>query len=228
MRVPRVKICGIARAEDALAAIDFGADALGFLVGLRYPRADQLDVETARELVLRLPPFVNSVLVTHLDAEADVAELCRRVGAQVVQLHGEFPVAEIPALRAAFPHLKVVKAVHSEDADSVEAAREAAEHADAVLLDTREGEHIGGTGKTHDWSLSRRIRERLGDFPVILAGGLTPDNVAAGIRFVGPYGVDVNSGVQQRPGRKNPELVRRFIEAAKQASDESEAIRRAL
>ncbi|MEM7482910.1 MAG: phosphoribosylanthranilate isomerase [Acidobacteriota bacterium] len=216
----RVKICGIATLEDASIALGYGADALGFLVGLHYETPDRLTADRARYLVSELPPFVTSVLVTHLTDLADVRDLCARVGVSSVQLHGDFPIRDIPNLRSALPHLKIIKAVHSDDRESYEAAMKASYAADAILLDTRVGERIGGTGKTHDWDRSRRIREALEGFPVILAGGLGPDNVESAIERVQPFGVDVNTGVQGKPGRKDPDRVRRFIARAKQLRTE--------
>jgi phosphoribosylanthranilate isomerase len=113
------------------------------------------------------------------------------------------------------PAVKIVTTVHVIDASSVAAAIEAAVHADAVLLDTRTSTRIGGTGVTHDWSISRRIRDAIWPRPTILAGGLTPDNVAAAIARVAPYAVDVNSGVSLRRGVKSPERMARFIAAVR-------------
>ena len=214
--VTRVKICGIASLADASAAVAAGADALGFLVGLDYPTADELSAEQASELVTALPPFVTPVLVTHRVGLEQVVALCRLVNPHAVQLHGAFPLAEIPALRAELPHLKVIKAVHPMDDDGLDSALAAEPVVDAVVLDSKTGQRIGGTGMTHDWRRSRAIRDRL-RVPVILAGGLNPDNVAAAVEQVQPFGVDVNTGVCEAPGRKSADKLRRFIGDARQA-----------
>lgn len=214
-RVPRVKICGITNSDDAQAAIYSGADALGFLVGLLYPSPDQLTPERARELVAALPPFVNSVLVTHQSDLEVVLSLVAAVAPHDLQLHGAFSIADIPRIRARFPHLKIVKAVHVEGEGAIETARRVAPHVDGVLLDSRTPSRLGGTGVTHDWTISRRIRDSLPGTPVILAGGLRPENVIASIETVQPYGVDVNSGVCSQPGRKSRELLQRFLDRAK-------------
>lgn len=215
MHIPRVKICGITNTQDAQAAISFGADALGFLVGLHYPTADQLTAARARELVVALPPFVNSVLVTHQSDLEVVSGLVEAVAPHVVQLHGAFSSADIPRLRERFPFLKILKAVHVDGEGAIDASRQVAPHVDGILLDSRSATRIGGTGMTHDWSISRRIREVNPGTAVILAGGLNPGNVAAAIEAVHPYGVDVNTGVCAEPGRKSLELLRRFLDRAK-------------
>lgn len=216
--IPRVKICGITNPEDAAVALGLGADALGFLVGLNYATDDQLTPATARALVVQLPPFISPVLVTHRSDPAEVAELVAEVAPHVVQLHGPFDLAALPALRGRFPHLKIVKAVHVESEAAVDQARAVAPHVDGVLLDTKTATRLGGTGRPHDWSISRRVREALADTPVILAGGLNSDNVALAIERVQPFGVDVNSGVCVRPGKKSPELLRRFLQEAKRTA----------
>jgi phosphoribosylanthranilate isomerase len=111
--------------------------------------------------------------------------------------------------------MAIIKAVHVEGEDSIEVARQAAPYADAILLDTRTEARLGGTGLTHDWAISRRIRDAVAATPVILAGGLTPGNVTGAIRQVRPYAVDVNSGVSLQRGRKSPALVEAFVRAAR-------------
>lgn len=213
--VVRIKICGITTLADARVAIQAGADALGFLVDLLYPSEDELAPEAAAEIVAALPPFVSPTLVTHAVEPARVRELVRAVHPHVLQLHGAFALEEIPPFRADFPHLKVIKAVHVEGTEAIERARRAAQYADAVLLDTKTATRLGGTGLTHDWEISRRIREALGERPVILAGGLNPDNVAAAIEQVRPWAVDVNSGVSARRGVKSAAAVQSFVRCAR-------------
>jgi phosphoribosylanthranilate isomerase len=220
LHVPRVKICGNTSREEVGFAIARGVDALGFLVGLLYPSDDELSPTRAAEMIGSLPPFVTGVLVTHWSNLDEVRDLCRTVHPAAVQLHGDFGLEEIPSLRAAFPYLRIIKVIHVEDGAAVEAARRAAHFADAVLLDTRTETRLGGTGVVHDWSISRRIRDALGDTPVILAGGLTPENVATAIASVRPYGVDVNSGVSLARGKKDRRAVEEFIRIAKAATFE--------
>ena len=210
----RVKICGIRRVEDALAAVEAGADAVGCLVGLDYAAPDSIDPATARGIFAALPPFVARVLVTHRTGLAEVTALVRESGATVVQLHGEFPTVAIPALHEALPYTAIVKSVHVKGDDTIAAALAAARAADAILLDTIARGRIGGTGTTHDWSISARITAA-SPKPVILAGGLNPENVAEAIAKVRPFAVDVNSGTRGADGWKDHAKIRAFIAAAR-------------
>jgi phosphoribosylanthranilate isomerase len=210
----RVKICGVKRVEDARAAVAAGADAVGCLVGLNYTTPDGVDPAAARAIFESVPPFVARVLVTHRTGLAEVTALMRESGATVAQLHGEFPTVAISALREALPFATIVKSVHVTGEDSIAAAVAASRVADAVLLDTKARGRIGGTGKTHDWSISARIAAASSK-PVILAGGLTPENVALAIAQVRPYAVDVNSGTTGTDGFKDHAKIIAFIAAAR-------------
>ncbi len=194
-----------------------GADALGFLVGLLEPNPDQITAEEAAEIIAELPPCVSSVLVTQQTNPHGVADLCRRARASAVQLHGGFAPERIPELRREVPTLVVIQVIHVAGLDAKEAAQQAAHFADAILLDSpRRGETRGGTGRTHDWNLSRNIVQACSK-PVILAGGLTPENVELAIRTVGPSAVDVHSGVEDGQGNKSKDKLLRFVARARQA-----------
>jgi phosphoribosylanthranilate isomerase len=216
----RVKICGIRNAEEARIAVDSGADALGFLCGLDYPTYDQVDAAAARQIIAALPPFVSSVLVTHRTELAWVAEACREAGCNTIQLHGAFALEDIPALREQAPYLRIIKAVHVVDRSAIAQAVAAARWADAVLLDSRTATRLGGTGVTHDWSISAEIVKETPK-PVILAGGLNPENVQRAIETVHPFAVDVNSGVENADGSKSAEKVAALIRRAKGTFDRS-------
>jgi len=209
----RVKICGVCRVEDALAAAEAGVNAVGCLVALDRPSPDQVTAETARAVFSVLPPFIARVLVTHKTVMGDVAELVRASAATAVQLHGDFPLVAIPALREAVPFASLIKCVHVTGDEAIAAAQAAARVADAILLDTKVRGRIGGTGKTHDWSISARIVESVSK-PVILAGGLNPDNVRDAIARVRPFGVDANSGTRGAPGTKDHAKMRAFVMSA--------------
>jgi phosphoribosylanthranilate isomerase len=212
----RVKICGMRRVQDAEAAVLAGADAVGCLVGLDYATPDRVDPAAARVIFEALPPFVARVLVTHRTGLAEVTALMRESGATVAQLHGEFPTVAISALREALPYATIVKSVHVTGEDAIAAALSAARVADAILLDTKTRGRIGGTGKTHDWSISARIAAE-SPKPVLLAGGLTPENVAEAIERVRPFAVDVNSGTRGADGFKDHAKMRAFVAAARSA-----------
>lgn len=209
-----VKVCGMDLIDDARAAAAAGADAIGCLVGLDYPTPDQVDPAVARAIFASVPPTTLRVVVTHRTRVAEVVELSESTGATAVQLHGAFPLRSMSELRRALPHVQVVKAAHVVDDASIDEALRAAEAADAVLLDSRAGDRIGGTGTVHDWSISARI-VALSPKPVILAGGLTPENVADAIARVRPFGVDVNSGTRGAAGGKSHDRIRAFVAAAK-------------
>ncbi len=201
----KVKICGITNLEDALFAAEAGADALGFIFYAKSPRC--IVPDRAREIILRLPPFVAKVGV-FVNKELDrVRELMAHCGLDYAQLHGDEPPEQVAALAP-----RVIKAVRVRSAADVE--RLAEYQAVAYLLDTYHPTKHGGTGEAFDWELAVEAKSH---GPVILAGGLTPQNVAAAIERVHPYAVDVSSGVEAAPGIKDRHKVRRFIMAAKGA-----------
>jgi phosphoribosylanthranilate isomerase len=200
----KVKICGITRTQDALAAAELGADALGFNFWPRSKR--RVEVEKAAEIASELPPFVLRVGVFVNQPRAEVVRIASRTGMQAVQLHGD----ESPQFCSGFP-LPVIKAVRVEGPRTL-AGLDAYTVA-AFLLDSPSPGY-GGSGVPFDWDLVGEIGE---DRPIILAGGLTPTNVAAAVRKVKPYAVDVAGGVESRPGIKDHRKLARFIRAAKQA-----------
>ncbi|MFQ5823508.1 MAG: phosphoribosylanthranilate isomerase [bacterium] len=212
----KVKICGITHIDDALIAVKYGADALGFLIGLDYPTEDTVAKEFAREVIAELPPFVSSVLVTHKTDLSTITNLCTFIRCTTVQLHGPVKPNDIRRIRAGIGAVKLIKAVHVINIEAIQKALNFAEYVDAILLDTNKGDRIGGTGITHDWSISREIVDAV-SVPVILAGGLNSKNVAEAIKIVKPYGVDVNTGVDDGVGnpRKNPKKLKDFIFEAK-------------
>jgi len=209
-----VKLCGIRSRSDLAVALNAGADALGFIVGVRHRTEDELTPTAAAQLVGLLPPFVGSVMVTHLQQAAPILELIRQVGATTLQLQDGIAPQELRAIRTAQPGVKLIQAIHVGDGDAANQAIAAAIAAeplvDALLLDSRTADRIGGTGQTHDWSVSRRIVERIGK-PVILAGGLRPENLRAALETVRPAAVDVNSGIEDATGAKDPQRAEAFV-----------------
>ena len=199
---PKVKICGLTSPEDALFAAEAGADALGFVFYEGSPR--HVFPETVREIVSALPPFITTVGVFVNAPPAEIREVLTLTGLDVVQLHGDEP----PEESSLFP--RVIKAFRVRDVTVLEEIRRF--RASAYLLDTYDPDVPGGTGKSFNWEIAREAA-RFG--PVILAGGLTPGNVAEAVRTARPYAVDVSSGVEAEKGKKDPEKVRLFIERAK-------------
>lgn len=213
----RVKICGIKTQEDAHAATAAGADELGFHVELEGGRSP-LAPERAAEMIAALSSTVSSVMVTSVVEPGRLIKLAKTTGANVLQLYGDATPEQIRAVKVALPSIKVWKVLNVSDESSVTRAKEYEGAADAIALDTlnKTTGVSGGTGEMHDWSISKRIVESV-SVPVILAGGLNPDNVAEAIKTVKPHGVDVNSGVSNPDGSKGIGKVEAFIEAAKSA-----------
>jgi phosphoribosylanthranilate isomerase len=204
----KIKICGITNIEDALASVEAGAEMLGFNFYRRSPR--YIEPSAARRIVEQLPAGVLSVGVfVNEEGPEAVLRVASEAGVGAAQLHG----AETPEFCAALGELETIKALRVGEDFEVESV--AAFPVGAVLLDAYVRGEWGGTGRTFDWGLARRARELTPR--LILAGGLTPENVAAAVRAVGPFAVDACSGVEVAPGRKSPALVRRFVEAARAA-----------
>src|ERR1051326_775060 len=213
----RVKICGISNVKDALDAIGYGADAVGFLVGqVHFSTGVFLTPQQAAAIVTQLPPFCSSVLVTHLSRPEDVVSAARIAKVNTIQLHGDTEAREAIQIKQQLPYAKTYKVIRVFHESAIAEAQKYARAVDGIVLDTalKETGQIGGTGKTHDWAISRRVAESV-PIPVILAGGLNPDNVAEAIKTVRPYAVDVNSGVSNPTRGKDPRKVKAFIECAK-------------
>jgi phosphoribosylanthranilate isomerase len=208
-----VKICGLSSYEEARLALDCGATALGFLAGLKYTVADQVSRQAAADIVKKLPA-TETVLVTHITDPHEAATLARSIGVSAIQVHDDMTPSGVAELGRLVPALRLIKAVHVTGPEAVDVATTYAQVAHALLLDSRTADRLGGTGRTHDWSISRRIVEAVAPLPVYLAGGLNADNVPDAIAAVGPAGVDVNSGVEYPDGRKDPEKLRLFVTRA--------------
>ncbi len=203
----KVKICGITSVSDALAAAEAGADLIGLMFYERSPRSVSLD--RAAEIAAALPPFVARVGVFVNPTEAVVEEAIACCGLNMLQFHGDEP----PEFCTRFGVMSM-KAFRIRDAESLQALPNYA--TDAWLLDAFTPGQLGGTGERFNWNLAVEA----GKFgrPILLAGGLTPENVAEAIRCARPFGVDVSSGVESSPGKKDAAKVRAFIAAAKAAS----------
>jgi phosphoribosylanthranilate isomerase len=201
----RTKICGITNASDRDAAVAAGADALGFIVDVSVDTPREVETERARRLVETTPPFVTSVVVTMPDSLAETEELLAETGADAVQVHGEFAPGELETL-GEHAQCSVFKVVE----DSVEMAERYDGAVDALVVDTVTEGGGGGSGETHDWERSRSIVETA-TAPVVLAGGLTPDNVGRALEAVRPYAVDVATGVEASGGKKDHGAVRAFV-----------------
>lgn len=201
-----VKVCGITRLEDARAALACGAQALGFVF---YPPSGRyVTVEQAAAIVRELPPYVVTVGVFVNESAAHMNAVCAEARLDRVQLHGEEPHETLAALDR--PGYRAFRVRGAADREAVEAAPDA-----TLLLDTFRAGEYGGTGRTFDWEWARGLGRRR---RIVLAGGLTPDNVREAVRTVQPAAVDVSSAVEAAPGRKDPEKLAAFFAALAGAS----------
>jgi phosphoribosylanthranilate isomerase len=209
----RVKVCGITSREDLQVAVEAGADAVGLLVDVPVDSPREITLERASRLAAATPPFVTTVLVTMPETPEEAVELAETVTPDAVQVHGELGTGDLAYLTASV-EARVLKTVSGTEPKR---AHRYDEVADALLVDSVDDEGAGGTGRTHDWGRTADVAADL-DSPVVLAGGLTPENVADAVRAVDPFAVDVASGVEASGGEKDPDAIAEFVENAKRAS----------
>ena len=208
----RVKVCGITRKEDLLAASEAGADAVGFVVGVASsPR--NLSLAEAERLIRQVPPFIKSVLVT-VPRSIDEFSDYEKINPDAIQIHGE-NLQVLDAVRLKLPNTILIGAINTQFTVDLDLALKTTKLFDAILLDSYSKGQYGGTGIIHDWKLSKQIRQLIQPKPLILAGGLNSKNVAKAVEIVEPYGVDVSSGVEQKPGIKSYRKIVEFIKNAK-------------
>jgi phosphoribosylanthranilate isomerase len=211
---PRVKICCIASIEEAWMAIDAGANAIG-LVSAMPSGPGPIPEDLIAEIAAIVPPGVSSFLLTCLQDATSIIDQQRRLGVNTIQICDRLTSGSYQEIHAALPGIKLVQVIHVTGPESVDEAIAVAPHVDAILLDSGSQslaiKELGGTGRTHDWSLSRKIREAIA-VPLFLAGGLNPGNVAAAIREVQPFGIDVCSGLRTE-GHLDPQKLADFIRA---------------
>lgn len=211
--IPRVKVCGITSVEDALVAVEAGADAIGLVFYPPSPRYVSTDI--AKKISLAVGPFITVVGLFVNESKPSIENIIRSVGLHVLQFHGD----EAPNFCDAFhrPYMKVIRM----KADiKIEQVIKSYPNASGILLDAYRKGVPGGTGETFDWNrvpVRQPVKkpDKQGLPPIILAGGLTPNNIAAAVATTRPYGVDVSGGVEVSPGKKDPQKVADFIKNAK-------------
>jgi len=201
----KIKICGITNLEDARCAVEAGADALGFVFYEKSPR--YVAEETVRYIVAALPPFITTVGLFVNSAPGKIRQTMVTTGLSSIQLHGDESAQD-----CSFPPYRVIKAVRVKNTASLVGIDQY--EVSALLLDAWSDGQYGGTGESFDWTLAKQLT---GQLPLILAGGLHPGNVAMAIRQINPYAVDVSSGVEKRPGRKDHDKIRKFIQQVREA-----------
>ncbi len=215
-----IQIAGIHDLTEANLLLSHGVDWLGLPLRLAH-HAEDLTEEAAARIIRTIPHPGAAILITYLTDAAEIGAFCQQLGVSKVQLHNEASVETLRALKSFAPDLFVIKSlvVRGDNAGALaENVSLFAPYVDGFITDTYDAETgaTGATGKTHDWRISRRLVE-ISPKPVILAGGLTPDNVAAAIARVKPAGVDAHTGVEGPSGRKDSKLVQAFVMEARQA-----------
>jgi len=219
-RIPVVQIAGVKDAAEARLLVECGVDGIGFPLRLPVHAPDLGEAEAAK-VIRELPSTARAVLITYLSDASEIAALADALGVRIVQLHGDVAPGALARLRDADPELAIVKSlvVGRSPLPALEAEMERLSPlVDAFITDTFDPATgaSGATGRTHDWNISRRLVE-ISRRPVLLAGGLAPDNVAEAIRRVRPAGVDAHTGVEDASGRKSGEKVARFVAEARRA-----------
>lgn len=214
INAPRVKICCISSREEAALAVKYGAAALG-LVGQMPSGPGVIDDDLIFEIAVSVPPPISTFLLTSETSVEAIIAHHQKVHTSTIQLVDELDNQDYQSLRRALPSVKLVQVIHVLNERSVDEAIEIAEHVDAILLDSGNPnlttKVLGGTGKTHNWELSRKIREQI-KIPLFLAGGLNKDNVKQAIDFVQPFGVDLCSGVRSN-GKLDEQKLAAFFKA---------------
>lgn len=211
---PRIKICCIASVEEAWMAIDAGANAIG-LVSAMPSGPGPITEDLIAEIAAIVPPGVSSFLLTCLQDAESIIDQQRRLRVNTIQICDRLTSGSYKEIHDALPGIKLVQVIHVTGPESVDEAIAVAPHVDAILLDSGNQslaiKELGGTGRTHDWTLSRKIREAI-EVPLFLAGGLDEANVAAAIREVRPFGIDVCSRLRTE-GALDPQKLNEFIYA---------------
>jgi phosphoribosylanthranilate isomerase len=217
-----IKICGITNLEDALTAVDAGADALGFVFYEKSPR--KIDPEVARRVIAQLPPGIEKIGVMVNDPVHRIQDLVQQVGLTAVQVHvnsgGSGRMQDLLWMNQSATGTKIIPALPADDLgnEGLFPLGSGKKKFYALMLDSGTSAAPGGTGRTFDWRKARAMVQFLSvNLPVIVAGGLTPLNVGEAIELFQPWGVDVASGVEARLGKKDPEKVRAFIAAVRSA-----------
>lgn len=218
---PRIKICCISSIQEAMLAIDCGASALG-LVSAMPSGPGVIDESLVADIAATVPPPISTFLLTSEQDPDVIIQQQRRCCTNTVQLCDRIETVAYPRLRQALPGIKLVQVIHVQDRDAISEARLISQHVDAILLDSGnqnlEVKELGGTGRVHDWQISRQIREKI-DVPLFLAGGLKPENVREAIERVEPFGLDLCSGVRT-DDRLDENKLRSFFRAVRETTEQ--------
>jgi len=208
----KVKICGITNKEDAHLVVDSGADMLGMIVDVPVETPRKISIDEAEEISKEIGDAIDIVVVLCPRSVEEVETVVRKIEPFGVQMHGFESETFLKSVREAVPDVKLIKTVHVDERGTIHGVMPEEGFVDFILLDTFSAQ-IGGTGKKHSWDKSREIVEHSA-IPVILSGGLKPENVGEAIKAVNPYGVDVASGVESSGGQKSKEKIFQFVRSA--------------
>lgn len=212
-----VKICGLRSVIDACYCVKYGANAIGVIVGAVHKTEDELTAHDASKIFKKITaPDVYKVMVTHIENADEVLKLAVLSECNTIQLHSCMPVGEMEKVRKSFDGT-LIGIAHGNMSNLFERVETLVKSGvvDMILIDTRTADRVGGTGLTHDWRLTAAVRQKYPDTKIILAGGVTPENVEKAIEVVRPFGVDVNSGVKDARGNKDVDKVIKFISYAR-------------
>lgn len=212
--IPRIKVCCISSIEEARIAIESGTSALG-MVGSMPSGPGIISDELIFQITKTIPPPIATFLLTSETAAANIINHHRRTQTSTIQFVDAITAETYKELRSALPGIKLVQVIHILNEQSIDKAIEISEHVDAILLDSGNPNllvrELGGTGRTHNWKLSRTIRDSI-KVPIFLAGGLNPENIKQALEEVQPFGIDLCSGVRTN-GALNREKLNRFVKA---------------
>ena len=211
-----VKICANKSIHDAKMCIEAGADIAGILVGQAHSSEDFVDPVTASKIAQYCKGKIEVAVVTHLKDAKSIVNICRTVGNSVLQLHSDIDENEVEKIVGALPQMKLIRLVQVTPEGEILTDIDSVRYADCFIIDScnRLTDQVGGTGLTHDWNIDKKVVMTVRK-PVIIAGGLTPDNVSEAIRISRPAGVDVNSGCKNEKGIKDRNKVISFVRNAK-------------
>ncbi|MBQ7308104.1 MAG: phosphoribosylanthranilate isomerase [Clostridia bacterium] len=213
-----VQIAGIKNTKEALECVDCGVDAIGLLVGRMHESNDFISEEKAKEIIDNLPAFVFSVMITHLEDGDEIVRIAKYINCNTIQLHSQIKESEVEKIKKQLPYIKLLRLIHISSTGEITTDINSMKYVDAYFLDSFNPvtNQVGGTGLTHNWDIDKKLCSTLNK-PVIIAGGLNPDNVAQAIKHSQPFGVDVNSGTKAENGFRDMKKVIEFTKNSKKA-----------
>jgi len=214
----KIQIAGIRNLEDALMCAELGADSIALLAGQKHESKDFITKELAKQIVLKLPIFCSTVLITHLEEAGQIIKLAKFIGVNAVQIHSNVKDTVAQKVRSKLPFVKIIRLIHIDEGGEILSNLAELTTADCYITDSinKKTGQVGGTGLMHNLATDAKLVKELNK-PVIIAGGLTPENVAQAIQKVKPYAIDVNSGLKNPQGFKDKIKVKKFVQNARAA-----------